>query len=1464
MKNLTKIFMAVVAGVFAFSCVTDTTVDSNPTFESEVGGVKTVLSVSIADSEELRTQLGAWGETGYPMYWSNGDKISVNGVASNELSLGEGVKTAAAEFGFGTSLSTPYYVAYPAAAEGQVKFAAAQSHAGNSTFGNNAAAMWGYSENGEGIQLNHLTGVLKIGVVADEALVGKKLTYAQVSTIDRAPIAGDFAFDFAKGELGEPTATATEVISYSFGEGAALSTTEPTYLHIAVPAGKYDELYVTLYDNDGGVMYATVKAGDSMPLAAGKVREFKKDGVEQLIKYAPNAEVFVIKDAASLDSFAKAVKAATTEAPFTKDVLFVADVDASQCKEALDFTWNSVHTVNGVSKVATINGNGYAVKNLTTPLFNYLYANVRGLHIRNANINETVNPNVGTLARRINTTKEVGPVYVEHCSASGEIVVNCPNKVGNKDDAYNPHSVGGIVGVFGGITCRNCINYTNVLIKQTVKTGGTIWVCPCTGGIVGNIGHVGTNIWTNLIDLENRGKLTINDQSFTDAPTMNTHSKVGPFFGGITGSCAGANSGATYKNLVNRGDVTLDGSFATNTRFGGIFGQVQQNKGIAIENVYNYGKVTLKGKGVRKIQMGGCFGLVNKGSMLKNVHNYGEVKIEDGTVCIYLMCGGILGEHLIDSAVLDLNSTRDVYANCSNNAPVYVGCNNDTSLTTNTDGQYYRIGGIAGWSQAYMYNCNNNEKGSITCKGTLLDSYTTTNYFCVGGLVGYKTVNAIDESYNKGTVDCDITMNKLSSNTDLTAVRMHIGGIFGYAELPCRNITNHGQVIAKGNYAGQLRVGGIGAHNNNVSTALTHNTGTNDTTGSVTIGNGTTIGADLFVGGCYGYAKNMQDVKNKGIVTIEEGVTNSNAATYIGGVVGYVGGASSKLYNEGTVKIKDNATFKGLYCGGVIGRTDANISVIENKSTGTLAIGKAASNGANYIGGCFGFASAVTSDNKTLTVTEIKDITNKATINVALTSSGTATPELGGVFGRVQEYDNKDNTVTGGVDNTLYAATTTNIYNHGPITVTSTSVPNYWICGVAAFAGGVSKNMINYETGTISIGVTSTGNLSVGGVCQTMKDNCSDICNKAAITIDGVIASELYCAGVIVTANNYSRTRCNNEGDITVNATIKKSCRVGGIIYSTAADNTLTNCHNSGDIIVSEKAKVATDSGSCRIGGLVSQTVSNSSKNIFDGCSNSGDIIFKGEVTWGPRLAGLIATHEGSIPLIIKNGFTNSGDIIFSGKNKGTNCLHMAGVIGVSVKNNSSSPTYSNTANPTWTGDVKNTGKIEFSGATGATLRMSGIFGGLEGDTVGVPVSSGKFINEGDLICTGTVAKTGDISGIGGIVADIKNSIGGTLNNAIVNCNIQAWNFTNVGMVFGGDVRTDKVKATNCQVAGTIDKGEDGPYQDEFGEDMTGWHSASETLTADNFHKYIYSATVDASVATGDGCSFYVAPTPAQ
>ena len=263
MKNLTKIFFAVVAFV-AYSCTTDTTKDLDVQLGGGAG--QTVIELSL---EESRTQLGEKADGLYPVFWSEGDKIAVNGVPSNEAKIDD-ENGAKAFFTVNGTISAPYYITYPVAPKGQVLFAADQMHASNSTFGSGVSTMYGVGASKPGASLKHLTGVLKIGVVGAE---GTTLTHAQISTIDRAPIAGLFDINFETGEV-TPSKDAVATINYSFAGGAELSN-EPTYIHVAVPAGQYDELYITLYDTEGGVMYATVKAGDEKPLAVGKVREFK-------------------------------------------------------------------------------------------------------------------------------------------------------------------------------------------------------------------------------------------------------------------------------------------------------------------------------------------------------------------------------------------------------------------------------------------------------------------------------------------------------------------------------------------------------------------------------------------------------------------------------------------------------------------------------------------------------------------------------------------------------------------------------------------------------------------------------------------------------------------------------------------------------------------------------------------------------------------------------------------------------------------------------------------------------------------------------------------------------------------------------------------------------------------------------------------------------------------------------------
>ena len=469
MKNLMKIFMAVVAGMFAFACVTDATEDLGVQVGNGTDGATIELSLSL---EESRTQLGEKVDGLYPVYWSAGDKISVNGVESGEAKINQS-NPASATFAVEVSDATTYAVAYPAAPAGKVLFAEKQSHvAAGNTFASGVSTMYGYSEDVNNIQLNHLTGVLKIGIKG-EAVLSK----AQISTVDRAPIAGAFDIDFETGEVAA-TAASKEVIEYSFGEGLQL-TADVQYIHVAVPAGKYEELYITLYEkgNSGNIMYATVKAGESKPLVAGNVREFSNN-----IIYVPNAKLFVIDSVEQLVAFKAAVEA---EGGLDMDAIFTEDIDMTGVE------WTPIE---GYSK--TVLGNGYAIKGLTAPLFGTTSASIKGLHIKDVNLSTNNIQDFGALACKVQGAEGVTP-KIENCSVSGTITVNNPELT-----ASGSINAAGVVGRLMGGDIDSCVNNANITTVQ--PNGGTNEVH--IGGVVAIMDLEGST-FSNMYNCVNNGTI---------------------------------------------------------------------------------------------------------------------------------------------------------------------------------------------------------------------------------------------------------------------------------------------------------------------------------------------------------------------------------------------------------------------------------------------------------------------------------------------------------------------------------------------------------------------------------------------------------------------------------------------------------------------------------------------------------------------------------------------------------------------------------------------------------------------------------------------------------------------------------------------------------------------------------------------------------------------------------------------
>lgn len=1132
----------------ALSCTTDTTQDLGVDLGNNGGLTEITLSL-----EASRTQLGEKAGDLYPLQWSEGDKISINGVESNALSADEAGKVTAT-FSVAGSPAKPYCIAYPAAPAGQVLFTDKQAHTSNSTFASGVATMYAYAEDGFGVSLNHLTGVLKIGVTGSA-----KVVLAQISNANRKPIAGAFDFDFENGEA-TATATSKEIIEYSFGEGVQLSD-EPTYIHAVVPAGEYDELYVTLYDEDGGVMYATIKADETKPLAAGKIREFTTN-----INYVATTSVFVVRDVASLKAFAAEANLST------KDVLFVSDVDMTG--EA----WTPIENYAG-----TVHGNGYSIKGLTAPLFGTVYCSIKGLHLVDVNIEETKEQFVGALARHItsniytNTEGQLNDatIVVENCSVSGKVVLNNQTAFVNTSlNEYGECVAAGLIGRVYGTDVNDCVNKADVEVKQFFPAEHTTALFPGVGGVVGyvsycNQGGTGTSVKTisNLSNLVNYGKITVADYSYTGETNVTKFSPLKPYVGGVVGCAHNDNKEGEMHYITNYGDVTISGKLGQGVCLSGTFGFIGTLNG---SHFYNHGDVTLKDLTVRYIYLAGGVGYCGSTTILDNVHNYGAVTVEESATCGSIICGGLIAYQASGTAYP--GDGHGSISNSSNNAPITVLCKTyPAELVTDNTALYYRVGGLAGWTQHYIDNCNNLEGGKVTCTGTLYHADTSNYTICVGGLVGYKTVNPIDNSRNDALIDVNLNMTT-AEGYDLTKVRLNLGGISGYTNLPCRNVTNNGDVVFSGDLAGQLRIGGVLGQGASVSTAFpSYDKCVNN--GKVTIKEGSTMGEQLMIAGVAAYINKNNECTNNGAVTIENNVSWGGLKTYIAGALGYTAGNADKVTNNGPLKIGDGCKTISkftddaklyIYIGGSLGLLyAAQATNMENTALGTVTVGNSTFDAITFVGGCLGDAPAVKEDGKTKLNDLVENCTNRAAITYGGSCSISQAHYVGGCLAYVHEVGTK-----------YYAAKTNNIYNYGAVKVEGGEFYDLKIGGVSAYLGGTTTHAYNYESGTIHFNATTRHHLHFAGVAQAIKDTATDLANYGDITIDGKIGHTLYGAGCITLNNNYTRTRNSNHGDITVNAEIATNNFIGGLVYDSGANLNYVDCHNTGNFILGEKAKV--------------------------------------------------------------------------------------------------------------------------------------------------------------------------------------------------------------------------------------------------------------------------------------------------
>lgn len=409
--------------------------------------------------------------------------------------------------------------------------------------------------------------------------------------------------------------------------------------------------------------------------------------------------------------------------------------------------------------------------------------------------------------------------------------------------------------------------------------------------------------------------------------------------------------------------------------------------------------------------------------------------------------------------------------------------------------------------------------------------------------------------------------------------------------------------------------------------------------------------------------------------------------------------------------------------------------------------------------------------------------------------------------------------------------------------------------------------------------ITLNGQAGTTRLCGFMSHNnnggsttYTDCTNSGTIENKGTATAITIFSGFLGYANSSTKpvwTNCTNSGTVKNSGTVTGNLFVGGYFgYNTAGTVfTWTNCKNSGEICAAGKNNG--DNKAVRVGGFIGGSYGTCK---FYSCTNEGavtgnmtDIASNTEIFVG----GFLGNVESGWGLIVDKAegsdqpCINTGTITLSG-----DCGDFCGVAGlISV------PDHATTASKVVINNAVNTGEVKYVDATctGNTY-VAGVLGYQQKAKYGFETSN--LVNTGTITVNNAKGKNLDIGGIYGRIAsgsaptgtvrcvcDInvtnatsteRTSIGGIIGSTTVAitgaesyCNINAFGLQGkVGMIMG-IAYAEATKATKSQVGGTLVGAYD--VEDESYETIT--------LDSSNYHKYIYSAEIEQSVAVADECT---------
>ena len=1038
MKNLTKIFMAVAVALFAFSCVQDSTEDLGIAHEGK--------AVVVASLEQARTQLGEKADGHYPLYWSEGDAIAVNGIASTTLQ-GVSANTTNATFSFNSELNYPLCAVYPAPAEGVVAetegaqvvtFAAVQPYTVG-TFAPGVAPMYGYAEaEGQAVQFNHLSGVLCLNIKGN----GEVLTSATISA-QSGVIAGNFDVDCTTGAL-TAHADASNSVSVTFGEGLTLGT-EATPIYVAVPAGNYGVVSIVLTTADAETM--TVKFNSSnKPIAVGVVREFTAINFEANIADSEWFEIYTVDD---MLTFAK--NAANFRWVGAK---LMATIDMSE----VDWT-----PIDGFSKIFDGNRDaGHKITGLNAPLFGTTTATIKNLDL---------NVNIATSSSAYyNSTTTVMALGGLACYSGGPIsdsTVSGSVYWSHKTSTYTYIFVGGFVGqALDGTSFSNVDNKANVSAEKhnnTTFLGGIAAMAGVSGGAA-----------VSFYDCTNSGTIKVNEKTVTGETNRNSY---------VAGILGASNVNVSFEDCSNSGAITHENAYTKNAYVAGIYGRNFSKVDATLKNLSNTGAITSNTTYREGMGIGGILGehsSVNGNMVASNLTNTGNITVS-GTPKSTTYVGGIAGRY---DGVSGKNNTVTTWTN-SGAVVINLSAPITDGVAAPAGDHYY--GGVVGYTR-YTDCANVVNHATVT-----IDGDASVNCYA-GGVVGRLSSGTSTNIVNEATA---IVTNRATSKSRFIAggavgqvAYVTVDGLYNKATFDFQGKISVG--VKEDGYEGPA-VGGTIGMMHSLETYDLYNAQNISLTGEFTMSNmNGALAPYISFGGVIGYVSyyNLDNVDNNSkqfvletTATIAIGSLSSgnNHQLRLGGIVGRAypfGGATNCDNNADLVWKADNKTFHGAI-GGLFGYAGGTTTAPSNISNCT-------NNGDIYLESTFG----------------IKRCRFAALVGEYTSGNITNSTNNGDIHYRIQRTTNQN--YIGGIVGDNYAGNggswglVENCVNNGTLTFYENTLPNAenrigGIVGVQ-YKGGEDKPA--YCKGCTNNGdivvynqpaVTTLTNVHVGGILANPK-----------------------------------------------------------------------------------------------------------------------------------------------------------------------------------------------------------------------------------------------------------------------------------------------------------------------------------------------------------------------------------------